>query len=443
MATKKSTSKKKTKSEPSVPGPVTVNLQQPGTATVPKEEMSINDILNAMPQLVRAQLALEPEMTAAQVRNQQALMQGAFSEQMRQMPILAGTQFAQDQAYIPKYSNVYMGALGTAAPQFMPTYTQLGEKVRTGLDMSQDLVGQNVISDLIAGRNLGNLAPEIEQAIRGAQTARGNILGAAPTAQEAFGKGQAAEQLYTKRLATADALQAERLGQAQNFLQGKQPTDLWGALQMARPNTAVNAPVYPTQNYLAESAGLIGTAASSLASYNAASVQAQSATLQAQSSYNTALLGQGQLQQEGQFQSYDRSLDQYLYQEAIKNGLYSTPSLGGGSSGFGAGSMMGGIGSAVGGIAGGVATAGLAAAGTTAGVATGVGAAISAAGAAICWIARRCMGKDWKLWRNYLLTKASPQLREWYIFNGRRAAKGISGEAASRLGAHMREISTA
>ena len=56
---------------------------------------------------------------------------------------------------------------------------------------------QSVGNELAAGYDLGaGLSREMEQSIRGAQTARGNIMGAAPTAQEAFGKGGASIDLY-------------------------------------------------------------------------------------------------------------------------------------------------------------------------------------------------------------------------------------------------------
>ena len=426
--------------KPSVPEvPALPTLLQPSEASVPYEPMSMEVYHDWVQQFVRSQLAWQPRITKAQVANQQALMQGAFEEQMRQVPILAQQQYGLDTQYMPAYTALYNQQLAAANPQFMPTYNALGEQVRAGLNLAGDPVGQNVMADLAAGRDLGpGLSHEIEQAIRGAQSARGNIMGAAPTAQEAFGKGMAAENLYTQRLGRADALRLEREQQAQAFLQGRQPTDMWGAIQSARLSPTPNAAMYPSQSYVQNATSIAGQQMQSTSQYNTASVAAQSVTAQAQSSYNNALLTGYQAQGQFGYETYDRSLNQYYYDQSVQHGLYSNPAAGGGG-----GMGMGGMGMAIGGVAGGLATAGLAAAGTATGVATGVGAAISAAGAAICWIARRCMGKDWKLWRHYLLTKASPQLRNWYIFNGRRAAKAISQDIASRIGSTMRKIATA
>ena len=64
-----------------------------------------------------------------------------------------------------------------------------------------NLMAQNVESGLESGYELGDdLAREINQSIRGGQAARGNYLGPAATAQEAYGTGEAAVNLYNQRM---------------------------------------------------------------------------------------------------------------------------------------------------------------------------------------------------------------------------------------------------
>ena len=65
-------------------------------------------------------------------------------------------------------------------------------------------------------------------------------MGAAPTAQEAFGTGQAALNLYN-----------QRVGQAQNFLQGRNIADVAGQQWSAY----VGQPYYPSQAYVDQGLG--------------------------------------------------------------------------------------------------------------------------------------------------------------------------------------------
>jgi hypothetical protein len=109
-----------------------------------------------------------------------------------------------------------------------------------------------------------------------------------------------------------------------------------------------------------------------------------------------------------------------MYREAARNGLYSTPQVGGGG---GMGGMMGSIGPALGGA---TAAIGGIVGGVGGGAIAGVGAAASAAAAAICWLARKVLPDRWKAFRKYLFTEASPELRRQYIFNARRIANSIA-----------------
>ncbi len=77
-----------------------------------------------------------------------------------------------------------------------------------------------VTEDLGRGTALDpQFAAQVQQNIRGAQAARGNVLGDAPIAAEALFEGQAGQALYQ-----------QRLDNAQNFLRAPTPEDHFGAL---------------------------------------------------------------------------------------------------------------------------------------------------------------------------------------------------------------------
>lgn len=347
-----------------------------------------------------------------QVATQSALMQGAFGEQMRQLPISTQASFDLASAYAPGYQRLFSSMADVANPNFMPTYNKLGWSVNKGLE---------------AGYNLGEgLERELEQSIRGRQTAQGNWLGPAPTADEAFGKGQASINLYN-----------QRIGQAQGFLQGKQPSDLWGNMGMTIPQGGANAPYYPSASFpgmyptvsgspaasgflqnpgynLGAGGTAFGQGISSIGQWNATDVGAQEATNNAQGNYNSALIGATDVNNEAIFNEYDRQFEQFSYEQAVANGLYSTPSTGGSMSGMG--SMIGaGIG-AVGAIGGGLASAGA------------FGGAAAAGAAAICWLARKALPERWEEFREFLFTKAPAWFRQKYIYGARQLANAISND---------------
>lgn len=325
--------------------------------------------------------------------------QGIFDQQLQQREDLYANTFkaiekygdrwinqalSLDKEFMPQYSELYTSLLEQANPEFMPTYTALGKSVQEGL---------------AAGYELGPaLGREVEQAIRGAQTARGNWLGTAPTAQEAFGMGEAAINLY-----------GLRVGQAQNFLNSKQPTDMWGALQSSSKYGIWDAAVpaaaqYPNPGI---APNVFGTIQAAQSAYNATSANAYG-------TYVSGLIGAGTLNNQSAFDRYNAQFDQFLYKTSVQQGLFSQPSVGGGGGA--------GMGAAIGGIA------------------SGVGAAASAAISAICWLARRAIPNDWKEFRKWLFTKAPRGIRKAYIFNARRIANSISDAEAMALGKVMRAI---
>lgn len=95
-----------------------------------------------------------------------------------------------------------------------------------GFELRKQL-GEAVKADLEAGFGLGDgLRNEIQQGVRGAQVARGNLFGNAPVAAEGFAVGEAALRL-----------RQQRLGNAASFLSGVTPvaqfTQINGAQQGA------------------------------------------------------------------------------------------------------------------------------------------------------------------------------------------------------------------
>ncbi len=323
-----------------------------------------------------------------------------FDIQAQYAPQYSQLRLDIEKEYGPQFADYYMQQLQRANPMFMPTYMNLGNEIN---------------QNLMYGYELGPaLEHEMEQNIRSAQTARGNWLGAAPTAQEAFGMGSASLDLYNTRMA-----------QAQGFVNSKQPTDMWGQLSMANgymPAPAVSAPMmYPQSNWMNSNVApnVFGTVAQSESSYNSTAANAYG-------SYTQGLIGAANVNNESAFDRYNAQFDQFLYQQSAAAGLYSMPSMGGGMGGMGGmssmmGPMMGGLSTGMMGLA----TSGVIGAGATA---AGVGVAGAAAGAAaaICWLSRKLIPDKWKSFRKYLFTKATDDERRDYIYNARRLANAIS-----------------
>lgn len=373
-------------------------LQQP--LTVPSMDEYYQSYLKYYPQIFGQQMKAAPYQTAANVYEQQQMMRGAFNEQMYQMPVSAEMMYGLDTQYMPQYTDLYNQLAQQSNPEFFDVYGTLG---------------QSVNAELAAGYDLGaGLTREMEQSIRGAQTARGNILGAAPTAEEAFGKGSASIDLYNSRVVNA-----------QNFLQGKQPTDLWGALAMAKPTTIVNEPYYPSTDYIsgasAATSATAETATSALSSYNSALMSYNASTVAGYDAYNNALIGSTETNNAAIMDQYNAASEYWMYDEAVKHGLYSTPQTGGGSSALSTG------------IQAGTAVIG-------AGATAYAGAAASAAGAAICWLARRVIPERWEDFQHWLFTRASDKLRRLYIYTARRLAREVTDAEAAEIGELMEAL---
>jgi hypothetical protein len=265
------------------------------------------------------------------------------------------------QRYMPLYAATYedmgralRGQVGTGPPaEFMHTYGGLGQRVLQGLSQGYELGDE--------------LSREVEQGIRAGQTARGNYLGPALVAEEAFGRGQAALNLYNQRLGQAQTylqgknpedIRQQQLGMLQNWLQGRNPSDVMGGMAQS----FMGQQYYPQNTYVDTGLGLQG-----------AGIQQQG-----MSAYNATLNEALQAYNQNQLGAYDKRFDQYLYNQAVQHGLYSMPGAMGGGGGMGLMGMLGGGAGLLGGAMSGIAGAGVLGGGATAGIVGGIGAGLAA-----------------------------------------------------------------
>ena len=99
---------------------------------------------------------------------------------------------------------------------------------------AQEQLGQQMLSELQAGRELTDQQRQnVEQGVRGAQVARGNVYGPANVAQEALAKFDVGEKL-----------RQQRMGNVQSYLQGMPIAAQFGQLQGAQQGAA---PFMPQQ----------------------------------------------------------------------------------------------------------------------------------------------------------------------------------------------------
>ena len=348
-------SKKKKQKAPSVPEGQQVDI---GSLLKPMTGDEIYDLWSRM-------MVGQQEWTTAERRNQVELQEALFRSmsnlQREQAPQFAQTAYGLMQQYMPNFQGSYeqlgaklRGQLAEGVPaEFTAAYKGLGKRIAQGLAQGYDLGPE--------------LAGEVQQGIRAAQTARGNYLGPALTAEEAFGTGQAALNLYNQRLGAAQTyLQGQNptdvrtkiTGQLQNYLQGNNPANVMG--QMA--GTFMGQSYYP--NYAQLNTGL--------------GVQAAQVLQSGLQPYNANVIGATNANNEAMFNSYDRNFEQYLYNQAVQHGLYSMPGGAGGMGGMGG--LIGGIGSGIGGLLGGIGGIGGGIGGAAAGAAGAAGGAAGLGG---------------------------------------------------------------
>jgi hypothetical protein len=122
---------------------------------------------------------------------------------------------------------------------------------------AQEQLGQQMLSELEAGRDLTDRQQQnVEQGVRGAQSARGNVLGPANIAQEALAKFDVGEKLRQQRVGNVQSyLQGMPMAAQFSQLQGAQqgaapfmPQQMQGGLGV-NPNAGGQAMNFASQNY--------------------------------------------------------------------------------------------------------------------------------------------------------------------------------------------------
>jgi hypothetical protein len=172
------------------------------------EQQGIDVLFKNLPQLLNTEEAYRQTVDPQRIADQQAL-QDQFGK----------TQYQQQ-----------LDALHQLDPE--------SAKVRADL-------AKHVQDDLASGYDLGpEYSRQIEQSVRGAQAARGNIYGSGPASVEAAVKGKAALDMYQQRLQNAG-----------NFLSSPTPEQQLLAVQSVSPDRGM-AYVNPSAGALGASFGL-------------------------------------------------------------------------------------------------------------------------------------------------------------------------------------------
>ena len=274
------------------------------------------------------------------------------------------------------------------------TKSAQAEQLRSNLE-------QEAINQLALGSQLGaEEQRQYQQAARAAQTARGNIFGVAPAVEEAVTTGLAGEQ---RKLA--------RYGAATQFLASGQNTS-----DALKSDIAFRDALL--QNRLGAASGFVAGGPSIYNLTGARTAQQQNA-MQNYIQANQALPG-GFNQQPSTATPFYQAVDQGI-PVALTNAFTN---LYGSQANYLAntyGAQVGAISRQPSGFQN-FATA----AGGAFDLARGFG-ALGSAGL-ICWVAREVYGIDnpkWLQFREWMLTKASDNLRNYYIEYGERIAKSI------------------
>jgi len=268
-----------------------------------------------------------------------------------------------------------------------PTTTPETEQLRRTIE-------EEAINQLQLGSTIG--AEErrgYEQAIRGAQTARGNIFGLGPAVQEAAQIGAAGEQ---RKLA--------RFGAAQQFLGSGETSGAARARDLLLREGI-------QQNRLGAAAGFIA-GGPSIGNLAQARTAQQQGAMQGYIQANQALPG-GFNQQASTAAPFYQAVDQNIPVALTQafNDLYRSQSNYQAST----------YGAQVG------AQAQVASAYSTPNYINAVG-GLFGTGGVFCWVAREVYGEDnpkWLQFREWMLTKASDNLRNFYTEYGERIAESI------------------
>lgn len=288
-----------------------------------------------------------------------------------------------------------------------PTTTPETEQIRTTIE-------EEAMNQLRLGSTIG--AEErrgYEQAIRGAQTARGNIFGLGPAVQEAAQIGAAGEQRKLARFGAAqqflgsgetsgaarardlllrEGIQQNRLGAAAGFIAGGPSIGNLAQARTAQQQGAMQGYIQANQ---ALPGGFNQQASTAAPFYQAVDQNIPVALTQA---FNDLYRSQANYQAS----TYGAQVGA----QAQVDSAYSTPNYL----------------SAAGGILGKVSPGGI------------IGG--SGGGPIFCWVAREVYGEDnpkWLQFREWMLTKASNNLRNFYTEYGERIAESIRNKPKIKL----------
>jgi hypothetical protein len=294
----------------------------------------------------------------------------------------------------------YRTAVGLGR-QYRQMATQpLGATTTPQTEELRNTLEQEALNQLRLGSTLG--AEErrgYEQAIRQAQTARGNIFGLGPAVQEAAQLGAAGEQ---RKLA--------RYGAAQQFLSSGETTGAAAARDLALREGLQQSRLGAAAGFIAGGPSLYNLANQRLAQQNAAF----------QNYVNANQAQPGQFQTQGMPQQFYQTANPaipvqlagnaasiYNATQAAQADMYGayTRAVASQPNAFqNFATLAGGFKDLAGGV-GGLASAGI-----------------------LCWVAREVYGIEnpkWLQFRKWMLTKASDNLRNFYIKYGERIAKSI------------------
>jgi hypothetical protein len=384
----------------------------------------IQERLNAAQTLLDQLPSGDPRRESSQVyvnqlKSDLTSVQGAVTDATKQIkdfkPVTAGSPEAASQItsfreYLQLPEERATQQLRQIDPESYRTAVGLGRQYRqmatqplgaTTTPQTEELrntIEQEALNQLRLGSTLG--AEErrgYEQAIRGAQTARGNIFGLGPAVQEAAQIGAAGEQ---RKLA--------RYGAAQQFLGSGETTGAAAARDLALRDTLQQARLGAAANFIG--------GGPSLYNLGQARTGAQQAAFQNYIQANQALPGQfGQAPSTASpfYQAVDQGIPVNLTNTFANlygsqaNYLANTygAQVGAISRQPSGAEQFANIAGGVGGLLGKVAPFGL-----------------------ICWVAREVYGSDnpkWLQFREWMLTKASDNLRNFYIKHGEKIAESI------------------
>lgn len=179
---------------------------------------------------------------------------------LKYAPMLAQQEMDLRNQFAPQQANLGAKLYGEMLPKIAGANMATLNKVDPESIKGRKQLYGNVSKDLALGTSLDpQFEAQIGQYIRGAQAARGNVLGAAPAGGEALYKGEAAQKMYQ-----------QRLGNMGDFLRGPTPESHFAELAgLGGPSLQSSTVGQAGMNYLDHSAGDKGIARAEIDQKNA------------------------------------------------------------------------------------------------------------------------------------------------------------------------------